>query len=884
MAVDVIMNFKKGGGSSLEVLYGDVTLTPTLLHTLSGTAVLPASTKRDLIDGQTTFPQVAPTPAPVDGQIEWGYVVRVADNFGHAWEYIVGVPDVVGPINFVDLPRYFETRPPAYGIGPAGPAGQSATIQVGTVGSGVEPSVVNSGTPTNAVLDFTLQQGPVGPTGAGVPEGGSALQIVRKNADNTTTEWATLDKALIGLGNVDNTSDANKPVSTAQATAIADVGLTIAVGTKNVADLPSTYPNGTSITRAGTSLGWPNVRTDGGASDVSIVTLKSKSANGGITQFVRDYYREFAPLMVRYSNTSNNWSAFATIGTQEYVASRTPLNFLDHGGVADGVTDNSLALTDFIIKLSNEKRIGFVPNGDYILKSTVVAPADSADWGLRGESKTNTRFLFRPSGVPSSATVLTGIGVTNMSLENLHFDGGHSIHAVRGHTISFRNATGCLIENSHIRDHGYAAVILFALNEDAGVYGRNIVRNTDAEGLNNSDNGFLFVNMEGCHFINVTARGGGKNAWNTPSSGIQFKNRTTNSHMVNVASYGYKDGIGLGGDTDNFGPTNNTVEGYAYNCHISLSMGSAVSNRIRVVSSGATQNDVRLAANCADNFVEVSIDATAKSESPIYFGSNFNTVTVKYLPNGITNLATFIVASRYNKLLVESRYASSGQNITGMITNLSEYTSNYVGTYDSLYRTNSLIADGTGALYFNDPSQKQNYIAHQGSSKLFSFRSDGVNIFTMDPSIMGPGTDNITSLGSSTRRFTQLYATNGTINTSDEREKRDITTNLEPELRAWAKIDFVKFKWREAVDLKGAKARWHFGVLAQDVKRAFESEGLDPFEYGILCYDSWVDSDAVLDDNGEEVKPAQKAGDRYGVRYDEAMALEVAYLRSQLVR
>jgi hypothetical protein len=31
--------------------------------------------------------------------------------------------------------------------------------------------------------------------------------------------WATLDKAAVGLGNVDNTSDANKPVSTAQATA-----------------------------------------------------------------------------------------------------------------------------------------------------------------------------------------------------------------------------------------------------------------------------------------------------------------------------------------------------------------------------------------------------------------------------------------------------------------------------------------------------------------------------------------------------------------------------------------------------------------------------------------------------------------------------------------
>ena len=33
--------------------------------------------------------------------------------------------------------------------------------------------------------------------------------------------WQTLNKSAVGLGNVDNTSDADKPVSTAQAAAIA---------------------------------------------------------------------------------------------------------------------------------------------------------------------------------------------------------------------------------------------------------------------------------------------------------------------------------------------------------------------------------------------------------------------------------------------------------------------------------------------------------------------------------------------------------------------------------------------------------------------------------------------------------------------------------------
>ena len=42
------------------------------------------------------------------------------------------------------------------------------------------------------------------------------------------TGAVTLEKTDVNLGNVDNTSDANKPVSTAQATAINAVALTSA--------------------------------------------------------------------------------------------------------------------------------------------------------------------------------------------------------------------------------------------------------------------------------------------------------------------------------------------------------------------------------------------------------------------------------------------------------------------------------------------------------------------------------------------------------------------------------------------------------------------------------------------------------------------------------
>lgn len=59
------------------------------------------------------------------------------------------------------------------GAGPQGPAGQAATIQIGSVSSGDAPAVTNSGNETAAVLDFILQQGPAGPQG---PKGDPGIQ------------------------------------------------------------------------------------------------------------------------------------------------------------------------------------------------------------------------------------------------------------------------------------------------------------------------------------------------------------------------------------------------------------------------------------------------------------------------------------------------------------------------------------------------------------------------------------------------------------------------------------------------------------------------------------------------------------------------------------
>jgi hypothetical protein len=145
-----------------------------------------------------------------------------------------------------------------------------------------------------------------------------------------------------------------------------------------------------------------------------------------------------------------------------------------------------------------------------------------------------------------------------------------------------------------------------------------------------------------------------------------------------------------------------------------------------------------------------------------------------------------------------------------------------------------------------------------------------------------PILDNTYSLGTGSFRWTVVYATTGTINTSDERQKTEIGSINDAILRAWGKVEFYKFKMIDSVTKKGNGARWHFGVIAQRVKEAFESEGLDPFDYGILCYDEFEALEDTLDADGNVILEGHPEGSIYGIRYEEALVLECAYLRSKL--
>jgi hypothetical protein len=126
--------------------------------------------------------------------------------------------------------------------------------------------------------------------------------------------------------------------------------------------------------------------------------------------------------------------------------------------------------------------------------------------------------------------------------------------------------------------------------------------------------------------------------------------------------------------------------------------------------------------------------------------------------------------------------------------------------------------------------------------------------------------DDVVDLGFSGARFDDIYATNGTIQTSDRNEKQDIEalSDAEQRVAVAAKGLLRKFRWISSVEENGDEARIHFGIIAQDLQDAFTAEGLDAGRYAMFINSTWTD-----EETGEERS-------RMGVRYSELLAFIIS--------
>ena len=177
-------------------------------------------------------------------------------------------------------------------------------------------------------------------------------------------------------------------------------------------------------------------------------------------------------------------------------------------------------------------------------------------------------------------------------------------------------------------------------------------------------------------------------------------------------------------------------------------------------------------------------------------------------------------------------------------------------------------ADTTGQILFNT------YVTTTGYLR-FRIRADGT---------IEPGVDDAQDLGSSGLRWDDVYATNATIQTSDERLKTNIV-NIDIGLDFINKLRPVSYKWKDYTisgtrivhdenDLEADPVpedytidkvftRPHYGMIAQDVIATLSEIGKTSNDFAGITYDT--------------------ESDRYGLRYNEFIAPIIKAIQEQQV-
>lgn len=122
-----------------------------------------------------------------------------------------------------------------------------------------------------------------------------------------------------------------------------------------------------------------------------------------------------------------------------------------------------------------------------------------------------------------------------------------------------------------------------------------------------------------------------------------------------------------------------------------------------------------------------------------------------------------------------------------------------------------------------------------------------------------PSGDNEWNSGRYDRRWMNVYAATGTIQTSDKKQKNSIESLGQKYFDLAKDLTPKRYKFND-----GTSGRYHVGFVAQEVKEAMDAHGLDSLDFAGWCMDET--------ENGEICS----------LRYDEVLTLKIADIESRL--
>lgn len=546
----------------------------------------------------------------------------------------------------------------------------------------------------------------------------------------------------------------------------------------------------------------------------------------------------------------------------------------DFGAVGDGATNDTAAMQDWLDYLAANGGVGIFPRKSYLITTGLALTSPVYGFAIYGAG--HDAVLKLRSTV--AATAISIVGPHDVLFSNFQIDCGHTITGFASHGISMRNADRVTCRDMLIYDYRNSAILTFV--DTADTYGDCHIINCLADSQGNGQNGFLHEGMLRSSIQNCTVRE--LDLTGSPCYGLQLKNECKHSWIDGGMAEGCSAGVSFGGDGVGIGagPHNCWVRGVIVKDCLDGVIVSKTTDCVFDVYADMTNSPapgaltgyaLNIGGSNVSTFARAVVKGVQSGRTSVLVRSDDVTVHLPYVDGYGSKILEMSAGVDRCRLFVDD-IVGSVSDILALITDSSGTSTNEV-FYRRDLATQGL--NGLSTVFFRGSgADVDSYISLLHSSDSWTVRSGGVDRLFIQPTTHNPGTDNAVDSGAAARRWANIRAGNGTIITSDAREKQQIEPIPEEWLDAWADVQWVRYKWNDAVALKGDDARWHVGLIAQRVEEAFRARGIDAFRIGVLCFDEW----------GDDPDRGQVAGNRYGVRYDQAFVLEGANLRREINR
>ena len=603
-------------------------------------------------------------------------------------------------------------------------------------------------------------------------------------------------------------------------------------------------------------------------------------------------------------------------------------------GVKGDYTTNSQPQLQRALNFCKSQGLPLVlSTGGFMLSDNLDFSGANLGFSFKGMGKKVTELICNYNDVGKSIIAFSN-SVNQIGLSDFSINGDYILGTrENNHGIAFFDSSNVEIKNVSIKKVNNSGILAYV--SGAGVIGdyKNIhVRNVDIYGENETENGILLVDledsgMESCYVEKVT------------EFALELKNSCNRCYIRNSTAKLSGAGIYFG-QTTGLGVKYSLVSDVqVISCDESIVLGYASYNKINNIQidlAGAVSlaGVVNISTNSTDNNISgVTIQSFGTTPELVRYrgGSKRNTIKIDGInATALGNLVGHDATSELNHTSFDNIFNNGVQvysvkslvrDNSGVLTNKVAYTfiSGLVMELDAsgiVYiqkgksgrtptSTQSFVFESssptqppiialipnadTGAAGLqvqNASSKSDGGITYDLAGRYWQFEASDVAVLRIYSTTLRPSTDNVTSLGTAAHRYTELFAANGTINTSDERLKSELIdiSIAEKNCAQDLKSAIKKYKFLDSIDKKGDNARIHFGVGAQTVKNIFESHNLDANKYALFCFDSWEGkeelTEKIADENGVEkdiiVQEYEQSGDRFGIRYEQLLAFIIS--------